>query len=209
MRGNDGWLLRLRSLPDPGQILRTARIAGESTGRDRTHNWKKQIPAPPLLAGVERRFFTETLRRQQGGLSVAMPVAGFTRLKKPVHQAEYQDFFESLPEPDFLPPPDILFSVAHARRSASSFETPLLRCGAPGVSACPYRAICLLAAWHASCDDCIGEIGNGTPQLISGWYFKARECQPAIFCHGHGYSVRWRTLFPFSVCLDKKRICSA
>ncbi|MBV8781619.1 MAG: hypothetical protein JO353_09495 [Phycisphaerae bacterium] len=28
------------------------------------------------------------------------------------------------PEPDFLPPPDILFSVAQARRSASFFDTP-------------------------------------------------------------------------------------
>jgi hypothetical protein len=28
------------------------------------------------------------------------------------------------PEPLFLPPPDILFTVAHARRSASSLGTP-------------------------------------------------------------------------------------
>jgi hypothetical protein len=30
-----------------------------------------------------------------------------------------------LPEPDFFPPPLISFAVAHARRSASAFETPL------------------------------------------------------------------------------------
>jgi len=34
--------------------------------------------------------------------------------------------FRPRPEPDFLPPPEIAFSVAHARRSASFFETPRL-----------------------------------------------------------------------------------
>jgi hypothetical protein len=38
--------------------------------------------------------------------------------------AEYQDVLPERPEPDFFPPPETLFSVAHARRSASAFGTP-------------------------------------------------------------------------------------
>ncbi len=36
--------------------------------------------------------------------------------------AWFSDF--PLPDPDFLPPPDVLFTVAHARRSASFLEVP-------------------------------------------------------------------------------------
>ena len=42
----------------------------------------------------------------------------------PPLRLEAFDVFLPRPEPDFLPPPVDLFTVAHARASASFFETP-------------------------------------------------------------------------------------
>jgi hypothetical protein len=41
----------------------------------------------------------------------------------PFREEDFVLFFPR-PDPDFLPPPDSLFTVAHARRSASFFDVP-------------------------------------------------------------------------------------
>jgi hypothetical protein len=56
------------------------------------------------------------------------------------------------PEPLFLPPPVILFSVAQARRIASLSGNPFFHSfsgyGPPGVFACWYRTIYHRVAWQ-------------------------------------------------------------
>jgi hypothetical protein len=87
----------------------------------------------PFLLAQEKEqlaanYFANTRRNAPLGGSGFRPM---------IRWIEYQDFFESLPDPDFLPPPDILFSVAQARRSASFSVTP--RFSYPSSMWCAWR----------------------------------------------------------------------
>ena len=74
--------------------------------------------APPLRARVLADFFAETDFAAAGRAAAALPP------RSPPFFAGA--LFSALPRPDplFLPPPEILLTVAHARRSASSSDAP-------------------------------------------------------------------------------------
>src|SRR5690606_3820950 len=70
---------------------------------------------------VAAAFFAEAERAEAGRLDEASPP-----LRPPLREAALLSFVPR-PEPDFLPPPSSLLTVAQARRSASSLPTPFLR----------------------------------------------------------------------------------
>jgi hypothetical protein len=74
----------------------------------------------PVLMEREWDIFFATAARLEAGL-LAEAAPPFT----PAFLAEALFTVLPLPEPLFFPPPLILFTVAHARRSASSSDCPL------------------------------------------------------------------------------------
>jgi hypothetical protein len=75
---------------------------------------------PALRLRVAAAFRADAERADLGRDADARPPA------RPPFRAGAVFVFFPRPEPVFRPPPDILFSVAHARRSASFFGTPRL-----------------------------------------------------------------------------------
>lgn len=73
---------------------------------------------PAFRFRVAAAFRADAERADLGRAAEARPPA-----RPPLRAGPVLVFFPR-PEPLFRPPPDILFSVAHARRSASFFETP-------------------------------------------------------------------------------------
>jgi hypothetical protein len=71
-----------------------------------------------LFFRVAAPFFAEAERLLAGRFAAAAPP-----FLPPFFAGSLFSAFP-LPDPDFLPPPDDLFTVAQARRSASFFETP-------------------------------------------------------------------------------------
>src|SRR5690606_39226403 len=70
---------------------------------------------------VAAAFFAEAERAEAGRFAEASPP-----LRPPFREAAMLSF-DPRPEPDFLPPPSSLLTVAQARRSASSLPTPFSR----------------------------------------------------------------------------------
>jgi hypothetical protein len=78
----------------------------------------------------DERFFTALRRRVAAAFRADAERADFGRdaealpPRRPPFRAGALEVRFPRPEPLFFPPPDILFSVAHARRAASFRDTP-------------------------------------------------------------------------------------
>jgi hypothetical protein len=81
--------------------------------------FRARLPLDPALRfRVAAAFLADAERADFGRRAEARPPARPPFLAGPLF------VLRPRPDPDFLPPPDIAFSVAHARRAASFRETP-------------------------------------------------------------------------------------
>jgi hypothetical protein len=126
---------RIRQLPDPADSLAKLGFGAlqmrlyrdfDRLDRDRDFELERERDFdPPARDRAFRRrvaaaFLADAERADFGREAEARPPF-FAPLR-----AGARDVFFPRPEPLFFPPPDILFSVAQARRSASSSGTPRL-----------------------------------------------------------------------------------
>src|SRR5690606_5155990 len=105
-------LLAFRSVRQPPSIVPS--IAKGNLKRPRGPS-RLRCQAPPRLRRVSQPFFAAAERFSLDWL--APP------LRPPLRELSCVSFFPR-PEPDLLPPPDSLFTVAQARLLASFSETP-------------------------------------------------------------------------------------
>lgn len=102
------------ALPPAGR----ARHYREERERDRDRDEREELFLPALRRRVAAAFRAEAERADFGREAEAFPP-----FRPPLRAGAVEVRFPR-PDPLFLPPPDILFSVAQARRSASFRDTP-------------------------------------------------------------------------------------
>jgi hypothetical protein len=95
-----------------------ARHYREERDRDRDRDEREELFLPALRLRVAAAFRAEAERADFGREAEAFPP-----FRPPLRAGAVEVRFPR-PDPLFFPPPDILFSVAQARRSASFRDTP-------------------------------------------------------------------------------------